>query len=36
TKALKKSMWLLPLNVELWPYIKEAQLSRNEESLMKK
>ncbi|AJR68043.1 ADI_G0015050.mRNA.1.CDS.1 [Saccharomyces cerevisiae] len=34
--SAKKSMWLLPLNVELWPYIKEAQLSRNEESLMKK
>ncbi|CAD6648737.1 HLJ1_G0013080.mRNA.1.CDS.1 [Saccharomyces cerevisiae] len=26
--SAKKSMWLLPLNVELWPYIKEAQLSR--------
>ncbi|CAI5204131.1 BTE_HP_G0004900.mRNA.1.CDS.1 [Saccharomyces cerevisiae] len=34
--SAKKSMWPLPLNVELWPYIKEAQLSRNEESLMKK
>ncbi|PTN22434.1 Cos5p [Saccharomyces cerevisiae] len=34
--SARKSMWLLPLNVELWPYIKEAQLSRNEESLMKK
>ncbi|CAI4486128.1 BAL_1a_G0022480.mRNA.1.CDS.1 [Saccharomyces cerevisiae] len=29
----KKSMRALPLNVELWPYIKEAQLSRSEESL---
>ncbi|KAF4004319.1 DUP family protein [Saccharomyces cerevisiae] len=28
--SAKKSMWPLPLNVELWPYIKEAQLSRNE------
>ncbi|CAI4564345.1 AMM_1a_G0031020.mRNA.1.CDS.1 [Saccharomyces cerevisiae] len=29
----KKSMRALPLNVELWPYIKEAQLSCSEESL---
>ncbi|CAI4610592.1 AMH_1a_G0039000.mRNA.1.CDS.1 [Saccharomyces cerevisiae] len=28
--SAKKSMWPLPLNVELWPYIKEAQLSRSE------
>ncbi|CAI4663212.1 BAQ_1a_G0039110.mRNA.1.CDS.1 [Saccharomyces cerevisiae] len=31
--SAKKSMWALPLNVELWPYIKEAQLSRSEEPL---
>ncbi|CAI4984485.1 CPS_HP_G0062830.mRNA.1.CDS.1 [Saccharomyces cerevisiae] len=31
--SAKKSMWLLPLNVKLWPYIKEAQLSCSEESL---
>lgn len=29
----KKSMWLLPLNAELWPYIKEAQSACGEESL---
>ncbi|CAI4650266.1 BDF_1d_G0039420.mRNA.1.CDS.1 [Saccharomyces cerevisiae] len=28
--SAKKSTWPLPLNVELWPYIKEAQLSRSE------
>ncbi|CAI4494086.1 AMM_1a_G0022490.mRNA.1.CDS.1 [Saccharomyces cerevisiae] len=31
--SAKKSMWALSLNVELWPYIKEAQLSCSEESL---
>ncbi|CAI6403196.1 ALI_HP2_G0004850.mRNA.1.CDS.1 [Saccharomyces cerevisiae] len=31
--SARKSMWPLPLNVELWPYIREAQLSRSEESL---
>ncbi|CAI4310437.1 BBF_collapsed_G0006610.mRNA.1.CDS.1 [Saccharomyces cerevisiae] len=31
--SAKKSMRALSLNVELWPYIKEAQLSCNEESL---
>ncbi|ONH79492.1 Protein COS7 [Saccharomyces cerevisiae] len=31
--SARKSMWPLPLNVELWPYIKEAQLSCSEESL---
>lgn len=30
--SAKKSMWLLPLNVELWPYIKKAQLSRGDEA----
>ncbi|CAI4034560.1 hypothetical protein SMKI_11G0050 [Saccharomyces mikatae IFO 1815] len=30
----KKSMSLVPLNVELWPYIKEAQLARNEQPLV--
>ncbi|CAC9944123.1 AMH_1a_G0031000.mRNA.1.CDS.1 [Saccharomyces cerevisiae] len=29
----KKSIRALSLNVELWPYIKEAQLSRSEEPL---
>ncbi|CAI4560727.1 protein COS1 [Saccharomyces cerevisiae RM11-1a] len=31
--SAKKSMRALSLNVELWPYIKEAQLSCSEESL---
>ncbi|CAI4356567.1 BAM_G0010900.mRNA.1.CDS.1 [Saccharomyces cerevisiae] len=31
--SAKKSMWALSLNVELWPYIKEAQLSHSEEPL---
>ncbi|XKU26377.1 Protein cos1 [Saccharomyces cerevisiae] len=31
--SAKKSMRTLSLNVELWPYIKEAQLSCSEESL---
>ncbi|CAI4576584.1 BAQ_1a_G0031090.mRNA.1.CDS.1 [Saccharomyces cerevisiae] len=31
--SVKKSMRALSLNVELWPYIKEAQLSCSEESL---
>ncbi|CAI4733592.1 CCT_1a_G0044330.mRNA.1.CDS.1 [Saccharomyces cerevisiae] len=30
--SAKKSIWLLPLNVELWPYIKKAQLSRGDEA----
>ncbi|CAI4036167.1 hypothetical protein SMKI_15G0050 [Saccharomyces mikatae IFO 1815] len=28
--SARKSLWYLPLNVELWPYIKEAQLCRRE------
>ena len=31
--SLKKPMWFASLNVELWPYIKEAQSARNEKPL---
>ena len=30
----KKSTWPVPLNVELWPYVKEAQASRGDNSLV--
>ena len=32
--SAKNSMFDRPLNVELWPYIKLAQLSRSEEPLV--